>query len=382
MKNFKSVLKNVDVSAILAELKDHSYLWMGKGQGPRVSIEGGPFKDQEEILLRFNNIMLLDSADFDWRECVAWPAWNILNATRKTCISLMNTIEGTRMGRVMITKLPVGGIIDKHNDGTFYPAYFHRFHLTLQANGSIFYCGDEMHYETVGNCFAFDSSLDHKVTNDGDIDRITLIIDIAKPVMFLQPTDLELAPIIKKISSIESYLEQSNRKMAFEPKNITFFAFYNKKFEKDITMNREYAVNGFLEEIKPILPLHWEELGLNHDLKPLLPNYDQYLQLEKIGRLHIFTMRANGELIGYNLSFLHNHLHYSSTYTALNDIYYVKKEYRKGGLGLQFFKDWETVMKDLGVKQLIQSTKMHSDNSKMFEYLGYTHSDQVFVKMI
>lgn len=381
MKNFKSILKNVDIQPMLAELSSNSNLWMAKGQGPRVSIEGGPFRLQEEILLRFNNILQLDDPNFDWRECISWPAWNILHSIRKFCIALMNTVEGTRMGRVMLTKLPPGAVIGKHNDGTFYPGYFHRFHLTLQTSGSFFHCGQEVHYETVGNCFAFDSSLDHKVENTGSIDRITLIIDIAKPIMFLQPSDLELAPVIKKISNIESYLEQSNRKMAM-PDNITFFAFFNEKFQKNITMNREYFANGFLEEIKPILPLHWEELGLSHDLKPLDPLYDRYIQLEKQGCFHIFTMRADGELIGYNLSFLHYHLHYGSTYTALNDIYYVKKEYRRGGLGLAFFKDWELVMKDLGVKQLIQATKMHSDNSKMFEYLGYTHSDQVFVKMI
>ena len=34
----------------------------------------------------------------------------------------------------------------------------------------------------------------------------------------------------------------------------------------------------FLEEVKPIFPIHWKELALHQDKVPLDPQYDIYLE--------------------------------------------------------------------------------------------------------
>ena len=67
-----------------------------------------------------------------------------------------------------------------------------------------------------------------------------------------------------------------------------------------------------LEELKPLLPLHWEELALNKDKVPLDPQYDVYLQKDVNGQVLSIAARENGELIGYFIGFVAPGLHYKT----------------------------------------------------------------------
>jgi N-acetylglutamate synthase-like GNAT family acetyltransferase len=68
--------------------------------------------------------------------------------------------------------------------------------------------------------------------------------------------------------------------------------------------------------------------------------------------------------------------------TAYEDIYFLKKEYRKGRIGLKMFQFAEKLLKEQGVQRIIYNTKVHSDNSSLFEYLGFKFIDKVFSKML
>jgi GNAT superfamily N-acetyltransferase len=142
-------------------------------------------------------------------------------------------------------------------------------------------------------------------------------------------------------------------------------------------------VNGldFLGEFKQIFPAHYEELCVNKEF-PLSPDYDAYRRLGQAGMLRTITCRADGELIGYIVFYIQPHLHYSTCITAVEDIYYIKKEYRKGRIGIRLFQYAEQVLKERGVNRIIMHTKVHLDNSRLFEYLGYKHTDKLFSKVL
>jgi GNAT superfamily N-acetyltransferase len=142
-------------------------------------------------------------------------------------------------------------------------------------------------------------------------------------------------------------------------------------------------VNGldFLAEFERIFPEHYEELCVTKDF-PLSPDYDAYRRLANAGLLRTVTCRANGELVGYIVFYITPHLHYSTCLTATEDIYYVKKEYRKGRVGIKLFQYAEQVLKERGVQRIIMHTKVHLDNSRLFEYLGYKWTDKIFTKML
>ena len=137
----------------------------------------------------------------------------------------------------------------------------------------------------------------------------------------------------------------------------------------------------FFKELAPILPEHYEELCVTKDF-PLEPDLAAYERLRVAGMLKAVTCRNDGELVGYIIFIVQPHLHYMSCITAFEDLYYVKKEYRKGRTGIKLFQFSEEVLKDAGVGRIIMHTKIHMDNSRLFEYLGYKNTDKLFTKLL
>jgi GNAT superfamily N-acetyltransferase len=127
----------------------------------------------------------------------------------------------------------------------------------------------------------------------------------------------------------------------------------------------------FLEEVKPILPLHYAELALNQDKVPLSPQYDEYLRRNALGMILLVTLRKQGELIGYFVGFVAPGLHYSTCLTLHLDIFYVHPDHRGSGGGIVLFKAVEREAKRRGVQRLFTGSKMHKDASWLFERLGY-----------
>jgi hypothetical protein len=145
-----------------------------------------------------------------------------------------------------------------------------------------------------------------------------------------------------------------------------------------------YAVEDYLKvepELKAIYPEHYEELTVSKNF-PLAPNYERYAALAKSGILKLITCRNKNELIGYVIMMVAPALHYKTCIVAHEDIYYLKKEYRKGRVGIKLFKFVEDEMKKIGVDRVVMGTKVYSDNSKLFEYLGYRFYEKLYTKEI
>lgn len=137
----------------------------------------------------------------------------------------------------------------------------------------------------------------------------------------------------------------------------------------------------FIEALKGVLPEHYDELCVTKDF-PLIPDYEAYGRLHVAGMLRCITVREDNELIGYAIFIVHPHLHYRSCITAFEDIYFLKKEHRKGRVGIRLFQFAEDVLKKEGVHRIIMHTKIHMDNTRLFEYLGYKLTDKLFTKIL
>jgi hypothetical protein len=137
----------------------------------------------------------------------------------------------------------------------------------------------------------------------------------------------------------------------------------------------------FIEELKKVLPEHYDELCVTKDF-PLMPDYEAYGRLHIAGMLRCITVREGEQLIGYAIFIVQPHLHYRSCKTAFEDIYFLKKEERKGRVGIRLFQFVEGVLKDEGVDRIIMHTKIHMDNSRLFEYLGYKLTDKLYTKIL
>lgn len=137
----------------------------------------------------------------------------------------------------------------------------------------------------------------------------------------------------------------------------------------------------FFKELAPLLPIHYEELCVTKDF-PLEPDFAAYDRLHKAGFIESVACRDDGALIGYMIFIVQPHLHYRSCKTAFEDLYYLGKKYRKGRIGIKLFQFAEKMLKEKGVQRIILHTKVHQDHSRIFEYLGYKHTDKLFTKLL
>jgi len=133
-----------------------------------------------------------------------------------------------------------------------------------------------------------------------------------------------------------------------------------------------------LEEMKPLFPLHWEELALNQKQVPLDPQYDIYLQRDAAGQVLLVTLRKAGEMVGYFVGFLAPALHYKTCFTLTMDIFWVRPEHRGEGAGFQLFAAVEKEAKRRGVERMFVGSKCHKDASWLFEKLGYEEVERYY----
>lgn len=140
-------------------------------------------------------------------------------------------------------------------------------------------------------------------------------------------------------------------------------------------------IKAWYEAAIPLIYNHWQELGLDTDLKGDV-NTEALSKLESMGLASVLTVRNDGEMVGYLLAIHSPHLHYqSSPPMFIVDMYYIAPEFRKGA-GVKLFKFMESYAKKLGCIKLYLSCKVHKDHSKLFEALGYRLSDYAFTKRI
>ena len=100
---------------------------------------------------------------------------------------LLRNISGERIGRCVITKLKPGKWIEPHIDGNLplqpYVKYYQRIHISLQnAPGAKFSIENESFTPVTGDVYVVANHKMHSVSNDSEIDRITMIVDMRTPM--------------------------------------------------------------------------------------------------------------------------------------------------------------------------------------------------------
>lgn len=136
------------------------------------------------------------------------------------------------------------------------------------------------------------------------------------------------------------------------------------------------------DDIKDLLRLHYNEVALDREYIPLDPDWDKYEAIYHRGGLFIATARDDNKLIGYSVFFVVNHLHYSSTLVASNDVLYLRPEYRQGTAGIKLIKFSESELKKAGVDKAVWHIKYHKDFRKILYRMGYKDEDAIVGKVL
>lgn len=146
---------------------------------------------------------------------------------------------------------------------------------------------------------------------------------------------------------------------------------YKAEFIKDV-----------LEELKPLLEDHWEEVAWYKDKIKLNPDYEKYIMMQEANSLLFVTARDEGKLVGYNVNFLQYHPHYSDHIFAVNDIIFLHPDYRHGKVAKEMLEGTEELLKHLGVSVVTLHMKPAHPFQTLAEHCGFKQQEYVYSKFI
>lgn len=132
-----------------------------------------------------------------------------------------------------------------------------------------------------------------------------------------------------------------------------------------------------IDELKEIIPLHYEELAMNKDKVPLSPQWHAYADSEAEGKLFFVALRDAGQMTGYFIGFIAPGLHYSTCLTCVQDIFYVKPDERGAAAGRILFDFVEDELRGRGVQRLVTNSKNHFPAAWLFNRRGYEEIETI-----
>ncbi len=145
MRNFNRISEGMDIQPLLNALNYQPELW--NAETLRTFHPASPHTQVDDILLRFNDLEPYKKAAaegkpieeyvatmIDEHESICHPAWYRLPQAHKTIFDLMHYLQAVRLGRVLITRLAPGKVIDPHVDVGNHAAYYNRYHLILKIS--------------------------------------------------------------------------------------------------------------------------------------------------------------------------------------------------------------------------------------------------------
>ena len=178
MKHFHRLMTNIDGSWATSQLAAHPELW---NQHPeRTSIPGSPHAASSDIWLRFRDpTELHEPADYGAPHFAVWyPAWHLLPGLHPIVFDVARAVEATYIGGCLITRIPAGAAILPHVDRGWHPESLPaKAYIILKANdGCVNWCEDEAVVMKTGTAWRFRNDLVHSVQNNGDSERIAVIL--------------------------------------------------------------------------------------------------------------------------------------------------------------------------------------------------------------
>lgn len=178
MRYFYCLTGGVRVLPLMAAIARQPKLW--NQDNCRREFAETPHAATDDILLRFTEPEGGLQNYADNLEAVDRPTMAQLPDVKSEILNIMRLVNGSRLGRVVVTRLEPGKRILTHSDVLGeYSKYYTRYHLVLQGMpGSMFNCGDETVNMLTGELWWFDASAEHSVINNSKDDRIHMLIDV------------------------------------------------------------------------------------------------------------------------------------------------------------------------------------------------------------
>lgn len=141
------------------------------------------------------------------------------------------------------------------------------------------------------------------------------------------------------------------------------------------------SISEIKEEIYPLFQKAWDEVDYLADHVPLEPDWGLVFKLESMGMFRTYTVRSEEQLLlGYACVLVQPLLHSKGVYNATVDNAYILPEHR--GKFREFLEVLEEDLKTQNVNNFTFNIKAWDDKGKFFESVGYTHIENVYIKVV
>lgn len=178
MHYFFRLAEGVRVLPLMAAIARQPELW--NHDDCRREFAETPHAATDDILLRFTTPEGRLQSHANSLEAIDTTSMQKLPDVKSELLNVMRLVNGSRLGRAIVTRLGPGKKILPHKDVIGeYSKYYTRYHLVLQSMpGSLFTCGDETVQMLTGELWWFDAAAEHSVINNSKDDRIHMLIDV------------------------------------------------------------------------------------------------------------------------------------------------------------------------------------------------------------
>lgn len=146
---------------------------------------------------------------------------------------------------------------------------------------------------------------------------------------------------------------------------------------------REVLFPSLWKEIRPLLQRHWSEVALCDVYGPVDIDENAYRSAEAANMLRVYTARReDGILTGYAVYFVMPNFHYRTKLVAEADVFFLVPEERRGLAGLRLLRFADQELRKEGVNVIVQKVKVAHDCGALFKRLGYSHAENVWMKVV
>lgn len=135
-------------------------------------------------------------------------------------------------------------------------------------------------------------------------------------------------------------------------------------------------------EAQALFAEHFDEIAEHKDVFGAPdPDLDFYRALERGGALRVITARDRGRLVGYFVFALARRKHYRTVMGAVEDLYFLAPEYRKGLTGFRFLRYCAQAMAETSAQVISMRTKINHNHGAMLERLGFRPIEIIYEKV-
>ena len=176
MKPLELVARGVNVQDLYWKLLANPQLWNENDK--RTQDPSSPHHGLDDIWVRFGEP---DQNPRQPHDSIWYPSADILGV-KPMIMRLFAAVGGTRLGGVLITRIPAGKTCKPHEDKGWHADFYKdKYAIQITSAPGQRFCFDDIEFESKpGDVYWFNNSFKHWVPNPTPYERITMIVCITK----------------------------------------------------------------------------------------------------------------------------------------------------------------------------------------------------------